>query len=165
MNSGGCRITVRDYNSSRWVTLFESRSEVMSDNRRPMEVPQGNEGAILAWLRDAFRQLRLAWRLFLDKRVPLWTKIVPPTALVYILSPIDILPDLPPMGINQLDDLAVLFLGVKLFIELAPPDVVREHLKELGARIEEWHVVDEDDAPVVEARYEIRGADRDKDKG
>lgn len=127
----------------------------MSDDRRPMEVRE-EDGAVLAWLKDAVRQVRLAWRLFLDSRVPLWTKIVPPAALAYVLSPIDILSDVPPMGLNQLDDLAVVLLGVKLFIELAPPDVVREHLEDLGARIEEWRVVDEE-GDVVEGRYEIRG--------
>lgn len=137
----------------------------MSDNRRPTETRRGEEGAILAWLRDAVRQLRLAWRLFFDKRVPLWTKIVPPAALAYVLSPIDILSDFPPMGINQLDDLAVVLLGVKLFIELAPPDVVREHLEDLGARIEEWRVVDADESPVVEARYEIGAPGLDDEDG
>ncbi len=128
----------------------------MSDDRRPMQVPQ-DDGALLAWLKDAVRQLRLAWRLFLDRRVPLWTKVVPPAALAYVLSPIDILSDFPPMGLNQLDDLAVVLLGVKLFIELAPPDVVREHLEDLGAKIEAWRVVDEEEGSnVVEGRYEIR---------
>jgi uncharacterized membrane protein YkvA (DUF1232 family) len=133
------------------------RREAMSEDRRPMRVPQDNGGVILTWLKEAVRQLRLAWRLFLDRRVPLWTKVVPPVALAYVLSPIDILPDIPPMGLNQLDDLAVVLLGIKLFIELAPPEVVREHLRELGARIEEWRVVDESDASVVEGRYSIKG--------
>lgn len=132
----------------------------MSDDRRPMQVPQ-DDGAVLAWLKDAIRQLRLAWRLFLDRRVPLWTKVVPPAALAYVLSPIDILSDFPPMGLNQLDDVAVVLLGVKLFIELAPPDVVREHLEDLGARIEAWRVVDEEEgSTVVEGRYEIKEPER-----
>lgn len=127
----------------------------MRDDRQPMRAPQDDGGALLSWLKEAVRQLRLAWRLFLDRRVPLWTKIVPPAALAYVLSPIDILSDIPPMGLNQLDDLAVILLGVKLFIELAPPEVVREHLEDLGAQIEEWRVVDEEETPVVEGRYEI----------
>jgi len=135
----------------------------MNDDRRPVEVPEDDGGAILAWLKDAVRQLRLAWRLFWDRRVPLWTKIVPPAVLAYILSPIDILSDIPPMGLNQLDDVAVFLLGVKLFIELAPPELVREHLKALGARIEEWRVVDEEEPSVVEGRYEIRGP-KEKEK-
>ena len=134
----------------------------MSDDRRPMRVPE-DDGALLAWLKDAVRQLRLAWRLFLDRRVPLWTKVVPPAALAYVLSPIDILSDFPPMGLNQLDDLAVVLLGVKLFIELAPPDVVREHLEDLGAKIEAWRVVDEEEGPtVVEGRYEISEPEQER---
>ena len=133
----------------------------MGDERQSVERRRGDEGVVLAWLREALRDFRLAWRLFFDKRVPLWTKIVPPAALAYVLSPIDILSDFPPMGINQLDDLAVVVLGVKLFIELAPPDLVREHLKELGARVEEWRVVDEEEGPVVEGRYEIGAPESD----
>lgn len=115
----------------------------------------------MAWLKDVVRQIRLAWRLFWDGRVPLWTKIVPPAVLAYVVSPIDILPDFPPMGLNQLDDVAVVLLGVRLFIELAPPEVVREHLEALGARIEEWRVVDEDEASVVEGKYEIKASEAD----
>ena len=129
----------------------------MSEDRRPMRAPQEDGGAILMWLKDAVRQLRLAWRLLLDRRVPLWTKVVPPVALAYVLSPIDILPDIPPMGLNQLDDIAVVLLGIKLFIELAPPEVVREHLRELGARIEEWRVVDDGEPTVVEGQYSLKG--------
>jgi uncharacterized membrane protein YkvA (DUF1232 family) len=131
-------------------------SEAMSEERRPMQVPDDDGGAILTWLKEAVRQLRLAWRLFLDRRVPLWTKLVPPVALAYVLSPIDILPDIPPMGLNQLDDIAVVLLGIKLFIELAPPDVVREHLRELGAQVAEWRVVDENEPTVVEGKYSVK---------
>jgi hypothetical protein len=65
------------------------------------------------------------------------------------------------VGLNQLDDVAVVLLGVRLFIELAPPEVVREHLEALGARIEEWRVVDDDEASVVEGKYEIKPPEED----
>ncbi|MFW6115707.1 MAG: YkvA family protein [Chloroflexota bacterium] len=134
---------------------------MMSEDRRPVRMPANQDGAIVAWLKDFVRQLRLTWRLFWDGRVPLWTKVVPPAVLAYVLSPVDILPDFPPMGLNQLDDVAVLLLGVRLFVELAPPEVVREHLEALGARIAEWRVVEEGDVGVVEGRYEITGPDID----
>jgi len=123
-----------------------------------MRVPPGDTSALLAWLQDMARQARLAWRLFWDRRVPLWTKLIPPAALGYVLFPIDIVPDVA-LGLGQLDDIAVLLLGVKLFIELAPSDVVREHLLALGARIKEWRVVDEDDGPpvVIEGEYQLKG--------
>ncbi len=133
----------------------------MSKDRQPMRTPPNDDGAIVAWLRDIVQQFRLAWRLFWDRRVPLWTKIVPPAALAYVISPIDILSDLPPVGLNQLDDIAVVLLGLRLFIELAPPEVVREHLEALGARIEEWRVVEGDEPSVVETGYEIKGPETD----
>jgi len=55
----------------------------------------------------------------------------------------------------------VLLLGIKLFIELAPPEVMREHLLALGARIKEWRVVKDEGGPpvVIEGEYEIRKPD------
>jgi uncharacterized membrane protein YkvA (DUF1232 family) len=107
---------------------------MMSEDRRPMPIKPDDTNALLAWIQDVARQARLAWRLFWDRRVPLWTKVIPPVALAYVLFPFDIIPDVA-LGLGQLDDAAVLLLGAKLFIELAPPDVVREHLLALGARI------------------------------
>jgi uncharacterized membrane protein YkvA (DUF1232 family) len=129
----------------------------MSKDRRPVPVSQDNANALLVWLQDVARQARLAWRLFWDQRVPLWTKLIPPAALAYLLFPIDLIPDVA-LGLGQLDDVAVLLIGVKLFIELAPPDVVREHLRALGARIEEWRVVDDEGEPsvVIEGQYELQ---------
>ncbi len=131
----------------------------MSQNRQVDLVSQ-DTNALVEWLQEAMRQARLAWRLFWDQRVPLWTKLIPPAALAYVISPIDVIPDVA-LGLGQLDDVAVLLLGVKLFIELAPPEVVREHLLALGARIKEWHVVGEDSEPsvVIDGDYEVKEAD------
>ena len=136
----------------------------MSRDRHPMPIKPTDTNALLAWIRDVARQARLAWRLFWDKRVPLWTKLIPPAALAYVLSPVDLIPDFPPIGLNQLDDIAVLLLGTKLFIELAPPDVVREHLRALGARIKEWRVVEEEGEPpvVVEGEYRLKGPETEE---
>ncbi len=130
----------------------------MSQDRRPMPAPPRDTNALIAWLQDVSRQVRLAWRLFQDQRVPAWTKVIPPAALAYVFFPIDIIPDMA-LGLGQLDDVAVLLLGVKLFIELAPPEVVREHLTRLGAHIEEWRVAEEDTTSVVEGEYEIKGVE------
>lgn len=107
----------------------------------------------VSWIQELIRQARLAWRLFLDPRVPWPTKLIPPAVLVYLLSPIDILPDLA-LGLGQLDDIAVLFLGIKLFIELCPADVVREHLEALGVKISEWLT---EETPVIEGEFTVEG--------
>jgi len=129
----------------------------MNEEKRPKVVKPDDTSAIVAWIRDAVRQFRLAWRLFWDRRVPLWTKIIPPAVLAYVVSPIDFIPD-PGLGLGQLDDVAIVLLGIKLFIELAPPDVVREHLIALGARLQEWRVVEEEgkQVTVIEGEYSLK---------
>lgn len=82
------------------------------------------------FLSDLVNQVRLFWRLFTDRQVPIWVKLIPPLALVYILSPIDLLPD-PMLGLGQLDDLAVLLLGFKLFVEMSPSGIVQRHRDEM----------------------------------
>lgn len=85
--------------------------------------PARNESAV----REFTQQARLAWRLFTDQRVPMLVKAIPALAVVYLLWPVDLIPDLPIPIVGQLDDLAVMLLALRLFIELAPPDLVSEH--------------------------------------
>ena len=128
----------------------------MNRDERPLPVQSDETSSLMAWIQDGVRQFRLAWRLFWDERVPLWTKIIPPVALGYVLFPFDIITDLAP-GVGQLDDIAVVLIGLQLFVELSPPDVVREHLRALGVRIQEWHVAEGTDgsAVVIEGEYAL----------
>jgi uncharacterized membrane protein YkvA (DUF1232 family) len=136
--------------------MSEERPSDRYPKRLPAPVSDENTSTVLGWVTDFIRQGRLAWRLFWDRRVPFWTKLIPPAMLLYLFSPADFLPDVA-LGLGQLDDLAVLLIGTKLFIELAPTDIVREHLTALGARIQEWRVQDgeKEPPPIVEGEYEI----------
>lgn len=70
--------------------------------------------------------LRLAWRLFWDRNVNASTKIIPLLAVLYVLSPIDILPDvIPALGVT--DDVGVFILALDFFIRSAPDSIVRHH--------------------------------------
>ena len=80
---------------------------------------------------ELWSNARLAWRLLNDPRVPLATKLIIPGVLVYVISPIDLLPDVIPV-LGQLDDIAVIVLGVRFFISASPADVVAEHRRALG---------------------------------
>ncbi|NJM07696.1 DUF1232 domain-containing protein [Candidatus Gracilibacteria bacterium] len=82
-------------------------------------------------LQRAADDAQLTFALLLDKRVPLHTKAVPGLAVAYILSPIDLIPGFIPV-LGQLDDLAVLILGVQAFKQLAPPEILAEHQRRLG---------------------------------
>ena len=71
-------------------------------------------------LTEILRNAQLAWHLLTDRRVSLLPKlIIPGLMLGYLIFPVDLLPDFVPV-LGQLDDLAILALGIKLFIELSP---------------------------------------------
>jgi uncharacterized membrane protein YkvA (DUF1232 family) len=82
-------------------------------------------------LMEIWRSAQLIWRLMLDARVSLLPKLIVPLVILYVLSPLDLIPDVL-VGLGQLDDIAILFFGTKLFINLCPPDVVMEHRRALS---------------------------------
>jgi uncharacterized membrane protein YkvA (DUF1232 family) len=58
-------------------------------------------------------------------RVPWYAKFVAACTAAYLFSPIQLIPSFIPV-IGFLDDLLVVFLGVKLIQKLIPPDVLAE---------------------------------------
>ena len=77
-------------------------------------------------LRAFIDQIRLTWALLRDPRVPLWAKAIPVLGIIYVLSPLDLIPDVI-IGLGQLDDLAIVIGGMRLFASLVPADLVEEH--------------------------------------
>ncbi len=77
-------------------------------------------------LRAIVDQIRLTWALLRDPRVPLWAKAIPVLGIIYVLSPLDFIPDVI-IGLGQLDDLAIVLGGMRLFASVVPADIVEEH--------------------------------------
>ena len=77
-------------------------------------------------LKTLLQQGRLTLRLMRDPRVPLYAKAVLGLTLVYVMSPLDFVPDWIPL-LGQLDDAAILTAGLALFLRLCPPELVEEH--------------------------------------
>lgn len=73
---------------------------------------------------------RLAWELLGDPRVPLWLRATIPALVLYLLLPLDVIPDFIPV-LGHLDDLLVVALGVGLLVRFTPRDVVEERLAAL----------------------------------
>ncbi len=103
----------------------------------------------------------LSLRLLTDSRVGMFVKLIPAALLLYILSPIDIIPDfLLPFGV--VDDLTALLVGLQLFIRSAPQDVVAEYRRrqrrdpaiedEIEMRRRERH-------HIIEGQYTVREDD------
>jgi uncharacterized membrane protein YkvA (DUF1232 family) len=68
-------------------------------------------------LQAILRDLGVAWRLFWDPKVPVMLKLLlPVAAVIYWIWPIDLIPGIP------LDDIAILILALRLFVQFASPD-------------------------------------------
>ena len=108
--------------------------------------------------RGTFDALRLAWRLLRDRRVAPRLKWGPALlAGLYLLSPIDIVPDVF-LGPGQVDDLGVLglllMITIRLVPRLAPAAVVDEHLAAMGLADEQPATPGRES--VVDAAYRVR---------
>ncbi len=71
---------------------------------------------------------RLVWRLTFDRRVSIFLRALVPLAVIYIISPIDLIKDRLPYGVGRFDDLIILGLALLFLTKLAPPRIVDEHL-------------------------------------
>lgn len=74
---------------------------------------------------------KLIWRLLKDRRVPLRLKLIPLLAFIYLVSPLDFLPELFIPIFGYADDFAILFVSFTTFIRLCPQDVVAQHMSEI----------------------------------
>lgn len=99
----------------------------MSEKKDLMIPPQGG------LVRDFIMRIKLILRLVGDRRISFWLKIIPVAGVVYLLSPLDIIPDIALPFVGELDDAAVLWLTNYLFVELCPPEIVQEHVRALTA--------------------------------
>lgn len=99
-------------------------------SKKEEEMNAANNDFDIGFWRDLWQQARLAWRLLRDPAVPFYLKLLPLAAAVYLVIPFDFVPDLLPV-IGQLDDITAVLVGLKVFIEMAPPEVVARHLDDI----------------------------------
>jgi len=85
-------------------------------------------------MRSFVNRLKLIARLMGDRRVNIFIKVLPLASLAYLFWPLDAIA-LPIIG--ALDDAAILWIGSNLFVELCPPDVVKEHMQDLDSNLED----------------------------
>ena len=90
----------------------------------------------IAYWRQMVSEFTLIWQIVRDRRVPLYLKAIPALAALYLLLPVDLVPGWIPV-LGQLDDLAILALSVRLFVRLAPADVVATYQARLESGMRE----------------------------
>ena len=122
----------------------------------------GGEGPTRLLEPGVWDHLRLGWRLFRDPRVASRLKvIVPLLAALYLVSPIDVVPDLF-LGIGQVDDLGMvgvaLLVLARLLPRFAPPEVVEEHRRAIGlsGRAANTDRSGSGPGPVLDADFRVR---------
>jgi uncharacterized membrane protein YkvA (DUF1232 family) len=105
----------------------------MTDSLRPDDVitPDGGVSVqVRRLVRDATYSipnlLKLLGRLMKDPRVPRRTKLVVGAALAYVVSPVDLIPEVIPV-VGVADDLLIVAFAVNHLVHVAGEDVVLEH--------------------------------------
>jgi uncharacterized membrane protein YkvA (DUF1232 family) len=86
----------------------------------------------LRFLRHLPQFVRLYWRLLNDRRVSIWPKALLVLSALYVVSPVDIIPDVIPF-FGEVDDLVVVIVVCRLFMYMCPREVVQEHVRRIGA--------------------------------
>jgi len=103
-------------------------------------------------LRSLLAQSRLAIRLFREPRVPALLKALPVLSGLYVVSPIDLVPDILP-GLGQLDDLGVILATLELFVRLCPTTAQAFHREAIAHRRRYVPMASTDDVIDAEWRH------------
>ncbi len=82
-------------------------------------------------LRTLVSRVRLAIRLMREPRVPRLTKALPLVAVLYLISPLDLVPDVLPL-LGQLDDLGLILIALEVFPRLCPAGALAFHRKAIA---------------------------------
>ena len=102
------------------------------------------------FFQDLILRIKLILRLMGDRRVNFLLKILPIGAVIYLISPVDLISGVVLPFIGALDDAAILWLGTSLFVSLCPDEVVQEHWNALQKVIPAaWRDVEEKESPEI----------------
>lgn len=82
-------------------------------------------GRLLLRLRAAGSHLRVAWCAWRHPKLPLAGRLMLIGMAIYVISPIDFIPDALPV-LGWLDDLALISLILPLLLKLLPQEVIAE---------------------------------------
>ena len=84
----------------------------------------------------------------MSHKVSIWLKLPIILAIIYLISPLDIIPDFLRPGIGHLDDIIALIFGISIFINFLPKKILLELIKKTPKKNQEKH-------KVVDGKYKI----------
>jgi uncharacterized membrane protein YkvA (DUF1232 family) len=98
-----------------------------------------------------FKQFRIIRRALVHPKVPWYAKAVAGCAVLYVISPIQLIPNFIPI-LGQLDDVLVVSLAMKFLRRSVPPSILEECEKVSPAPIESATTVTPLPTPVTNSR-------------
>lgn len=114
----------------------------MSDKKERKIIP--SEGGIF---NNLSQRIKLIFRLLGDSRISPFLKLLPIGSALYFV--------IPDLALGPIDDVAVVWLGTYLFVELCPPEIVEEHMAALRnqALPGEWSDPETGKEDVIEGEF------------
>jgi hypothetical protein len=93
------------------------------------------------------QRIKLIFRLLGDNRISPLLKLLPIGSALYFV--------IPDLALGPVDDVAVVWLGTYLFVELCPPEIVEEHMAALRnqALPGEWRDADSSQDEIIEGEF------------
>lgn len=98
-----------------------SRVEVCAQTRQRQTRPLAE--TLRDPIRGFFQQFRIIRRAFRHPKVPWYAKAVSGCAVLYVISPIQLIPNFIPI-VGQMDDVLVVSLGIKFLRKYVPKNVL-----------------------------------------
>ena len=83
------------------------------------------------------KYIRLSWRLMKDPQVPLRGKIIVILVTLYVISPIDLIPEIMIPHLGFAEDFLFFLLAIQYMIRVAPLDIVTRHAREIALETSE----------------------------
>jgi uncharacterized membrane protein YkvA (DUF1232 family) len=102
------------------------QGEIVDEHRGRPVTREDRSDRLREYALFAPRLVRLVYRLLKDERVPARSKAVLVVVAGYLVSPIDLIPDMIP-GVGQFDDLLVAAFALDQILNRVPEHVVIEH--------------------------------------
>ncbi len=103
-------------------------------------------------------ELQIIPRLFVDRRMPLWLKLVPAAAAAFLVNPVDF-PGL-------VDDIVVLIITLFIFYEFAPKGLMEEHRQAVRNQIEaEWREASTQEEEIIDGQFQEDDNNNDQKLG
>lgn len=107
------------------------------------------------WFEKIGLELQVLPRLYLDRRMPLWLKLIPLAGLAFLVNPVDFP--------TVVDDIVVLTVTIVLYYVLAPAKLMEEHRDQLRKQINgEWRDASQPGEKTIDGQF--RQEDNYKDQ-